>query len=363
MLNEIVGNKGYSMIACMIFDRLDNKSLVACRRVSKSMANFIGDQKFWYLRKLWAFIMEDPPKRKLLARNIKLIWLMKKGIALVKKHPEWKIVYDFLKQKKGQAELRKLVELFDKQRRHRLNVIAQDFPFLRFSETASIFGEWSPLQYAIYHGDIDFVNFLLNTYLGESFNPFPKLCKLSFAESSTVPHLEIGWVGDFAWVPEPFDEQIKENVLDEDSVFITYETGCTVFHIACYRGHTEIVKRLFKHSKEKKIDFRKFSNWGIMPESFAKDDPELIEVLLEHCEKNRLDHISKETFDAIEFKKFKEKHQGKLEDFQSRKRKYLEFCEDIFDQLYTEDSEEQLKEIHITEQLSKKRRLVKKLNF
>ena len=343
MLDKFVENKGYSLIACLIFDKLDTKSLASCREVSKSMAAFIGEQKFWNLRKLWRFLMEDHTSYSESEQCVQL-----KKIAVVKHHPEWKIVYDYLKEQKGQEVLLHFLEVLD----HHEKLMKSLKKAGDFTQFSYMFGTYSPLHYAVFHGDIQFVDFLLNTNLGEGFNPFSVECKLSltgraiFQEVDSLNKLVFRDDGEnyvkIHYYPKG-EPRIRRHILIPEwdwELGICYEPGCNVFHIACFRGHTEIVKLLLKHSKEKAIDINKRSGFlHYPPLRIAKENPELIELLFDNCtdyDEDDYEHFNKETVRAILINKFKKENEGKLEDHQYRKRKYLKACEDYFSQLTPE---------------------------
>ena len=56
-----------------------------------------------------------------------------------------------------------------------------------------------------------------------------------------------------------------------------------VLHEAARKGHIEIVKLLLKHAEEKKIDINAKNDEGQSAINIAKDDPELLLLLMKHC--------------------------------------------------------------------------------
>ena len=68
-------------------------------------------------------------------------------------------------------------------------------------------------------------------------------------------------------------------------------TGNNVLHKAAYHGHIEIVKLILRHAKEKKIDINAKNSKGQSAINIAKDDPELVMLLMKHldCDKTIFD--------------------------------------------------------------------------
>ena len=214
---------------------------------------------------------------------------MARGKAVVKSHPEWKIAYDYLKKKDGQEELRKFVGFLRQQRIYNIG----RFPSERDGD---FHYTWSPCHYAVYHGDIKFVEFLLTTFLGEGFNPFKVRVNLG----------------------------LHEDVVDLDDT--DYSENSTIFHLAFYKCRTEIIKLLVKHSDKKEIDIKQRDDFNLSPIDFLQDNVELAEFLLDNCytaEELRY-KINRSTFEAIAYKKYWESETG--EPVAKRKKMCQYFC-------------------------------------
>ena len=72
---------------------------------------------------------------------------------------------------------------------------------------------------------------------------------------------------------------------------LSFSTYGNVLHIAARYGHIEMVKLILRHAKEKKIDINAKNSNGQSAIDIAKDDPELVMLLMKHldCDKTIFD--------------------------------------------------------------------------
>ena len=133
---------------------------------------------------------------------------------------------------------------------------------------------------------------MLTTYFGEHFNPFQVKGELLLFQSEEKPYFE--------FAPH-LTIMNRPNASEPEPHLIASCMDNTLFHIACYRGHTDIVKLLFKHSKKLDININEANAVGLTPLHVAEDDTKLIAFLLKHCKSGPGDYgrISQETLNAI----------------------------------------------------------------
>ena len=110
-------------------------------------------------------------------------------------------------------------------------------------------GNWCPLHWAVHEGNFEFVEIMIRT---------------------------------------PFDF----NTLRFDRFFLgdpNLKCSYNVLHKAAMNGNMEIIKLILKFADEKKIDINEKNELGRSAIATAKDDPEVVKLLLKHCQYDGFD--------------------------------------------------------------------------
>jgi len=135
---------------------------------------------------------------------------------------------------------------------------------------------WCPLQWAIHFGNFEFVDVMIRS-------PF-----------------------DFSKLKFMFEDNIEEKASDNcakcerrrddhEHVFDLWDEGyeCVddnnVLHKAARVGNIEIIKLILKYAEEKKIDINAKNSFNQSALVTAKDDPEVVRLLMKHCKYNDSD--------------------------------------------------------------------------
>ena len=222
----MVCNPGLDYLAQEIFSYLEPNDLQNCCLVSKAWNEICG-------KILWRLRLEYSLNKKLLKRKPDAWEWPKKPMPFLNAYPEFQPVCSYVRHQESFENI-KLFTLFLEEY-HSLQSPAKLIPWygeMRFPWEA----EYPPFHYAAHKGRLDIFEILIKTSI---------------------------------------DFNLKYERGDNDSVL----------DLACFEGHTELVKFLFKHRKEKNIDF----NNGQFRYACASGVKEIVQVFIDYAKEDHLD--------------------------------------------------------------------------
>ena len=298
--NVLFQSPGYALVTNKILKLLDYDSIMVCREVSPIWKECIDMQRFW--------------------RVDHFLPLMDKYFKKMDDTPnEWKTIIPFIKTKMSVFDLDKLisgVQLYID-----LGYDATGH-WLCLKDTGhwksdceyeckrDQVREWCPLHWAVHCKNFEFVEIMIRTSfdfntLRFTFEKNPKekarpACdKCEETEGKAERHNRYCYC-------EYFDD------CDSDYDFC-YECvgGNNVLHKAARNGDMKMIKLIFKYAEDKKIDINAKNDCQQSAIVTAKDDPEVVKLLMKHCKypKSDVGMLGMETLTSMAKSFVTEKHE------------------------------------------------------
>ena len=241
--NELFTNPGYACLTNKILELIDYDSIMECRKVSPIWKTYLDEQRFWRVNHLLSLM------DRFLAKNQHKSF---KVSSFGEKFPEWNKIIPYIKTEMSVSDMDKLMgaELYANLNMYNLS--------------------WCPLKWAVCYENFEFVEVMIRTPF--DFNSL----KFTFADE---------------------DEEIKEKPNfccdGEYCVFNAsggrYAYNNSVLHQAARNGDMKIIRLILKFAKEKKIDINAKNSLKQSAIVTAKDDPEVVKLLLKHCKYDKSD--------------------------------------------------------------------------
>jgi len=261
--NILFESPGYAMVTNQILELLDYKSIMVCREVSPIWKKYIDEERIGRVSHLLS-LMDKFGKinDKLFPNNYHD---RKKVYSFGKKFPEWKEIMPYIKTEMSMSDMDKLIaaELytdFDE-----LKEELEDWIENVHDEHRAHAKYWCPLQWAIHFGNFEFVDVMIRS-------PFD-FSKLKFMFEDNIE--EKASVPPFRNIRRP----TRYECVDDNNVL----------HKAARVGNIEIIKLILKYAEEKKIDINAKNSFNQSALVTAKDDPEVVKLLMKHCKYNDSD--------------------------------------------------------------------------
>ena len=241
--NELFTNPGYAFLTNKILQLIDYDSIMECRKVSPIWKTYLDEQRFWRVNHLLSLM------DKYLA-SMKNIYTIRNS-SFGEKFPEWNKIIPYIKTEMSVSDMDKLIstELY-------ANLLSHKWT-------------WCPLKWAVHLKNFEFVEVMIRTPF--DFN-----------------------VLKFTLVDEPGEVQanpICGRCCDGDYHFLddAFSDNNNVLHKAARNGDMKIIKLILKFAKEKKIDINAKNSLRQSAIVTAKDDPEVVKLLLKHCKYDKSD--------------------------------------------------------------------------
>ena len=265
--NELFKNPGYALLTNKILELIDYDSIMECRKVSPIWKKYLDEQRFWrvnhFLSLMDKYFAKDSYKTIQKSNGGK-----RKVFSFGEKFPEWNKIIPYIKTEMSVFDMDKLIgaELYAN-----LNRYAWNYPMQAdLEELKDQVENWCPLQWAIHQENFEFVEVMIRTPF--DFNSLK-----------------------FIFVDE--DEEIKQKsncgkCCNSEYHFredIDYVYDNSVLHKAARNGDMKIIKLILKFAKEKKIDINAKNSSRQSAIVTAKDDPEVVKLLLKHCKYGKSD--------------------------------------------------------------------------
>ena len=238
---------GYSLVTNQILRLLDYKTIIVCRDVSPIWKEYIDNQRFWRVSHL-------------LSLMDKYFEEFCDGInsgSFAEKFPEWNKIIPYIKTEMSASDMDVLIGSAE----FYTNFVKEDC--MKDSQ-----------YFAVYLGNVAFVEVMIRT-------PFDfNTLKFIFEESMDIPYW-INWINS------------HQCSGDTDEGFeCVYDNS--VLHQAARNGDIKMIKLILKFAEEKKIDINAENKLaysrhiddaeGQTAIVTAKDDPEVVKLLLKHCD-------------------------------------------------------------------------------
>lgn len=274
--NALFANPRFSMVANQILEFLDYDGVKTCRDVSPIWKKYIDEQRSWRLRYVLSFLEPKPVSDSVVRarakkghfkgkKKTKAITVPPKS-QIVKKFPEWNKILPFVKTEMCVFDLDVLIDGL--QFYNKREYTCQEYSDYYDDGDVVMLDKWCPLDLAIYCGNHKFVEVMIRTPF--DFNTisftfyegyrYPSPCNRCGELCSGCFYMEV----DLA-----------------DEHFLTH--GNNVLHTAARKGHLEIVKIILENARVKNIDINALNGREQNAIQVAKDDPEVVKILMKQC--------------------------------------------------------------------------------
>ena len=237
---------GYSLVTNQILRLLDYKTIIVCRDVSPIWKEYIDNQRFWRVSHL-------------LSLMDKYFEEFCDGInsgSFAEKFPEWNKIIPYIKTEMSASDMDVLIGSAE----FYTNFVKEDcMKDSQYEDERDQVEEWCPLHFAVYLGNVAFVEVMIRT---------------------------------------PFDFNTLKFIFEDNNGFDGFGFECvydnSVLHQAARNGDIKMIKLILKFAEEKKIDINAENKLaysrhiddaeGQTAIVTAKDDPEVVKLLLKHCD-------------------------------------------------------------------------------
>ena len=261
---------GYSLVTNQILRLLDYKTIMVCRDVSPIWKEYIDNQRFWRVSHLLS----------LMDKYFEEFCDDINSGSFAEKFPEWNKIIPYIKTEMSASDMDVLIGSAE----FYTNFVKEDcMKDSQYEDERDQVEEWCPLHFAVYLGNVAFVEVMIRT-------PFDfNTLKFIFENNNLTENGKaicqkcdwINWINSHQCSGDP-DEGF-ECVYDN-----------SVLHQAARNGDIKMIKLILKFAEEKKIDINAENKLaysrhiddaeGQTAIVTAKDDPEVVKLLLKHCE-------------------------------------------------------------------------------
>ena len=237
---------GYSLVTNQILRLLDYKTIMVCRDVSPIWKEYIDNQRFWRVSHLLS----------LMDKYFEEFCDDINSGSFAEKFPEWNKIIPYIKTEMSASDMDVLIGTFGSAEFY-TNFVKEDcmkdYPYEDEQDQVE---EWCPLHFAVYLGNVAFVEVMIRT---------------------------------------PFDFNTLKFIFEDNNLTENGKAICQiVLHQAARNGDIKMIKLILKFAEEKKIDINAENKLaysrhiddaeGQTAIVTAKDDPEVVKLLLKHCD-------------------------------------------------------------------------------
>ena len=256
---------GYSVVTNQILELLDYKTILVCREVSPIWKKYIDEQRFWRVSRLLSLI---------------------KDFSFCEKFPEWRKIIPYIKTEMSGPDMDILIgtELYTNLVKDDLEDFF-DLQCFEYDEERDQVKKWCPLHFAVYLGYFEFVEVMIRTPF--DFNTLKFVFEDNFLSGKEKANCErcdrIRWENSNMCCGGGDMDEGFECVHDN-----------SVLHQAARNGDIKMIKLILDYAEEKKINInaKNKNDLSLNGQSAivtAKDDPEVVKLLLKHCKYDRSD--------------------------------------------------------------------------
>ena len=322
-------NQGYSLVANQILKYLDYDSIKTCRQVSKVWKEYIDGQKTWRLDHLFSleYRWESIPCPGCGGCDYGHC----RCYEFLNHFDEWRKLYPYIRTQMSISDIDKLIKGVTRYMDIEVNDVSntgwdnwdiiddevqQEWDFDPEFDGWIADNFWCPLQWAIHEGNYEFVEMMIRT-------PFD-FNTLRFQMKNLDYYRAIESVVKFNGPRVHFYLGVHHADYDRSYFDLLSCEDNTVLHKAAQRGHIRIVKLLIKHADKKKIDLNAKNEFGHNAIETAKDDPEIIKLLLKHstCDSSTCGNLGPNTI-AEMHRYYHESHKINHDDEPKKKKRKL----------------------------------------
>ena len=234
---------GYSLVTNQILRLLDYKTIMVCRDVSPIWKEYIDNQRFWRVSHLLS----------LMDKYFEEFCDDINSGSFAEKFPEWNKIIPYIKTEMSASDMDVLIGSAE----FYTNFVKEDcMKDSQYEDERDQVEEWCPLHFAVYLGNVAFVEVMIRT---------------------------------------PFDFNTLKFIFEDNNLTENGKAICQiVLHQAARNGDIKMIKLILKFAEEKKIDINAENKLaysrhiddaeGQTAIVTAKDDPEVVKLLLEHCD-------------------------------------------------------------------------------
>ena len=292
--NVFFTSPGYSLVTNQILELLNYDSLMEYRKVSPIWKKYIDEQRFLRVRHLLSLM--DKYFAKMKSRN-KTMQVLSFG----EKFPEWNKIIPFIKTEMSVSDMDKLIvgaELYTKSIVYTWNKRPVDL-----EELIDQVENWCPLQWAVHYEQFEFVEVMIRSPF--DFNSLKFTFVDEDEEIKAMPHCGNCCDGQYHY-REGYD----------------YVYNNSVLHKAARNGDMKMIKLIFKYAEEKKIEINAKNDCEQSAIVTAKDDPEVVKLLMKHCKypKSDVGLLGLKTLTAMAKSFVTEKHEPPKKEMKNSKK-------------------------------------------
>ena len=273
--NIFFESPGYALVTNQILGLLDYKSIMVCREVSSIWKKYIDEQRIGRVSHLLSLMEKYAKNNGLLFYNLRHL------SSFGEKFPEWNKIIPYIKTEMSVSDIDKLIaaKLFfttddvyrfmDCDERYYIWDCEVEYNQVRY---------WCPLHWAIHFGNLEFVEVMIRTPF--DFNTLKFILKDNTELAKALANCA---------KCERKDEIMDHWDLSDDHDDDQCADDNNVLHKAARVGNIEIIKLILKYAEEKKIDINAKNSFNQSALVTAKDDPEVVKLLMKHCKYNDSD--------------------------------------------------------------------------
>jgi len=267
--NIFFTSPGYSLVTNQILELLDYETIMVCREVSPIWKQYIDEQRFWRVNHLLSLM--DKYFAKLKDKTVYKSYRKVKVHSFCEKFPEWNKIIPYIKTEMNVSDMDILIgaKLYTKKMCH--------LEVFDFGEERDCAKSWCPLHWAVYFKNFKFVEVMIRTpfdfnTLKFVFEDNPEEDKANCEKCDRRRHER-----EMHWGPDVSDDGY----------------GCvfsnSILHQASRNGDIKMIKLILRFAEEKKININAKNRFGQSAIVTAKDDPEVVKLMLKHCKFDRSD--------------------------------------------------------------------------
>ena len=264
--NVFFESPGYALVTNQILELLDYKSIMVCREVSPIWKKYIDEQRIGRVSHLLSLMEKYAKNNGLLFYNLRHL------SSFGEKFPEWNKIIPYIKTEMNVSDMDVLIgaKLYTKK--------MCDWEDFDFGEERDEAKSWCPLHWAVYFKNSKFVEVMIRT-------PFD-FNTLKFVFEDNPEEKEKANCERCDRRREEREIHYMPDVSDDgyECVFSN-----SILHQAARNGDIKMIKLILRFAEEKKININAKNMSGQSAIVTAKDDPEVVKLLLKHCKYDRSD--------------------------------------------------------------------------
>ena len=271
--NVLFQSPGYALVTNKILKLLDYDSIMVCREVSPIWKECIDMQRFCRVNHFLSLMDKHFLNRSL----IHYIYYRFPNFDKIIR--EWKKVIPFIKTNMSVFDLDKLiagVQVY-------IDLDVEDWENDDECDCGDQVEEWCPLHWAVHYKNFEFVEVMIRTSF--DFNTLRFAFEKNPKEKARPPcdNDKCEETKEKAEIHNRHCEDYFDDYYYDDDLTHKCVGGNNVLHKAARNGDMKMIKLIFKYAEDKKIDINAKNDCEQSAIVTAKDDPEVVKLLMKHC--------------------------------------------------------------------------------